>query len=160
MGLLEVGRIGKPHGLRGEVTVALTTTEAVRVAPGSVLVVDGRPLVVVASRPHQGRWIVAFEGMARREDADALVGSVLRAEALPDDHDPDALWVHELVGSEVVEADGTARGTVDAVQENPASDLLVLASGALVPLTFVVGRDDHGRVVVDVPPGLFELLDD
>lgn len=152
--------MGKPHGLRGEVTVVLTTTEVVRVAPGAVLVIDGRSLVVAASRPHQGRWIVAFEGMVRREDADGLVGSVLRAEPLPDDHDPGALWVHELVGAEVIEADGTPRGVVDAVQENPASDLLVLVSGALVPLTFVVGRDDHGRVVVDVPPGLFELLDD
>lgn len=156
--LLEVGRVDKPHGLKGEVVVTLTTTEQVRVAVGSTLVVGERPMVVVGSKPLQHRWIVAFEGVARREEAEALAGSVLRAEALDDD-DPDALWVHELVGAAVVEADGTARGTVEAVQENPASDLLVLDTGALVPLRFVTGRDDEGRVVVDVPAGLFELLE-
>jgi 16S rRNA processing protein RimM len=84
---------------------------------------------------------------------------VLRAEA-PADTDPDDLWVHELVGAAVVEADGTERGVVEAVQDNPASDLLVLDSGALVPLRFVTGRDPEGRVVVEVPAGLFELLDE
>ena len=102
---------------------------------------------------------MAFAGCERREDADVLVGKVLTGEAPVGDPDPDALWVHELVGSEVVEPDGTARGLVEAVQENPASDLLVLASGALVPLTFLVGRDDEGRLVVDVPAGLFELVE-
>lgn len=156
--LLEVGRVGKPHGLRGEVLVTLTSTETARVAPGSTLEIDDRTLVVASSRPHQGKWIVAFEGFGRREDADEIVGSVLRGESLPD-AGGDALWVHELIGSEVVETDGTGRGLVEAVQDNPASDLLVLASGALVPLTFLVGRDDEGRLVVDVPLGLFELVE-
>ena len=75
--------------------------------------------------------------------------------AAPAIEDPEALFVHDLVGSEVVEADGTCRGTVVAVQANPASDLLVLADGSLVPLRFVTGRDE-GRLVVEVPPGLFE----
>jgi 16S rRNA processing protein RimM len=157
--LLQVGRIDKPHGLKGEVVVTLTTTEAARVAVGSVLVVGDRPMAVVASKPLQHRWIVAFEGVGRREEAEALAGAVLRAEPLEDD-DPEALWVHELVGAAVVEADGTERGVVEAVQDNPASDLLVLDSGALVPLRFVTGRDADGRVVVEVPAGLFELLDD
>jgi 16S rRNA processing protein RimM len=159
--LLEVGRVGKPHGLRGEVVVTLTTTEDERVAPGSRLVAGERPLVVVASRSHQGKWIVAFDGLTRREDADAIVGSVLRAEPLErDPEEDDEWWVHEMVGAEVVEVDGTPRGTVEALQENPASDLLVLASGALVPLRFLVGRDPEGRLVVDVPAGLFELADE
>ena len=162
MNLLEVGRVGKPHGLRGEVLVTLTTTEDERVAPGSHLMAGDRPLVVVSSRPHQGKWIVAFDGLLRREDADVIVGSVLRAEPL--EHGPETdtaeWWVHELVGTEVVEVDGTHRGRVEALQENPASDLLVLASGALVPLRFLIGRDDDGQLVVDVPAGLFELVDD
>ena len=73
--------------------------------------------------------------------------------------DPAVLWVHELVGATVSEADGTPRGTVVAVLENPASDLLELDSGALVPLTFLVSQAD-GALVVDVPDGLFELADD
>jgi 16S rRNA processing protein RimM len=68
--------------------------------------------------------------------------------------------VHELIGSPVVEPDGTDRGVVQAVQDNPASDLLVLDTGALVPLRFLEGRDEQGRLVVDVPDGLFELLDE
>jgi 16S rRNA processing protein RimM len=157
-GLLEVGKVDKPHGLKGEVVVTLTTTEASRVAVGSRLFAGERVLVVEASKPLQHRWIVAFGGMSSREDAETLAGAVLSAE--PIDDDPDALWVHEVVGLDVVETDGTGRGRVQAVQENPASDLLVLDSGALVPMRFVTGRDDAGRLVVDVPAGLFELVEE
>ncbi len=163
MNLLEVGRIDKPHGLRGDVVVTLTTTETVRVAHGSRLWAGDRQLVVAASRPHQHRFIVTFEGVLSREDAEALAWTPLRAEPLDDadsDTDDEELWVHRLVGSAVVEPDGTDRGTVEAVQDNPASDLLVLDTGALVPLRFLVGRDDQDRLVVDVPVGLFELLDE
>jgi 16S rRNA processing protein RimM len=156
--LLEVGRVDKPHGLRGEVVVTLTTTETSRVSVGSRLFAGERVLTVEGSKPLQHRWIVAFEGMFSREDAEALAGAVLSAE--PIDDDPEALWVHEVVGLGVVEADGTDRGRVEAVQENPASDLLVLDSGALVPMRFVTGSDDAGRLVVDVPDGLFELIEE
>ena len=158
--MLEVGHVDKPHGLRGDVVVTLTTTESTRLAPGTVLHGAGRSLVVDWSRPHQHRWVVHFEGVVGREGAEALAGTTLSAEALTDDDDPDALWVHELVGCAVVEPDGTERGTVEAVQDNPASDLLVLDSGALVPLRFVAGPPVEGRLVVEVPPGLFELLDE
>jgi 16S rRNA processing protein RimM len=157
--LLEVGRIDKAQGLRGEVVVTLTTTETSRLAPGSELVAGDRPVVVAESRPHQHRWVVRFEGVGTREQAEELARAVLRAEA-PAETDPDDLWVHELVGTAVIEADGTERGRIEAVQDNPASDLLVLDSGALVPLRFVTGRDADGRVVVEVPPGLFELVDE
>lgn len=156
--LLEVGRIDKPHGIRGDVVVALTTTESSRVDPGMTLTTPaGERLRIVASRPHQHRWIVTFDGVEGRSAAEALAGTRLLAEPLDDD--PDALWVHELIGSSVVEVDGTARGAVVAVQDNPASDLLVLDTGALVPLRFVTGRDADGRIVVDVPEGLFDLFD-
>jgi len=159
MTLLEVGKVDKPHGLRGEVVVTLTTTEHSRVAKGSRLFAGERELVVESSKPLQHRWIVEFAGMWSREDADVLAGSVLRAEA-PDDTDPDELWVHEVVGLQVVETDGTVRGAVEAVQANPASDLLVLDTGALVPMRFVTGRDDDGRLVVEVPVGLFDLVEE
>ncbi len=159
MTLLEVGRIDKAQGLRGEVVVTLTTTETTRLDPGSELVAGDRPVVVAESRPHQHRWVVRFEGVTRREEAEELARAVLWAEA-PDATDPDDLWVHELIGSAVIEPDGTERGVVDAVQDNPASDLLVLDTGALVPLRFLVGRDEAGRLVVDVPAGLFDLLDE
>ena len=97
---------------------------------------------------------MTFEGTSTREAAEALRGTVLLAEPIEDEG---ALWVHELVGAQVVESDGTDRGVVEAVQANPAADLLVLDSGALVPVVFVVDGPTDGVVTVEVPPGLFEL---
>jgi 16S rRNA processing protein RimM len=165
--LLEVGRIARPHGLLGEVVVTLITNRTERFAPGAQLTCElapgaaasppgassiSRVLEVRRSRPFQERYLVEFEGVHTREAADELRGALLLAPAVDD---PDALFVHELVGSEVVEVDGTGHGTVLAVQANPASDLLVMDDGNLVPLRFVVGREE-GRLVVDVPAGLFE----
>jgi 16S rRNA processing protein RimM len=153
--LLEVARIVKPHGIRGEVIVALLTDRAERVEPGVVLVgaADHRQFEIVTSRPHQGRYIVTFAGVADRTDAESLRGTLLLAEPLDD---PDALWVHDLVGAELVDAAGVSHGTVESVQENPAADLLVLTDGRLVPVNFVVSHEP-GRVVVDAPEGLFDL---
>ncbi|MCU1344607.1 MAG: rRNA processing protein RimM, partial [Acidimicrobiia bacterium] len=92
---LEVGRIGRPHGLRGEVMVDLVTDRHERVAPGSVLYAATAVLTVVSARPHSRRWIVVFEGYGSREAIEPLVGQVVSAEALDD---PDALWVHDLIG--------------------------------------------------------------
>jgi 16S rRNA processing protein RimM len=150
--MLEVGRIVKPHGLRGDVIVDLVTNRTERLDPGTVLDGGDRTFEVVRASQHKGRWIVTFHGVNSIEEAEALREVVLRAEPLDD---PDALWVHELLGASVVERDGTARGTVTAVQANPASDLLVLDTGALVPLRFVV-EHSPGRVVVDAPEGLFD----
>ena len=71
--------------------------------------------------------------------------------------DDDALWVHELIGARVVEAAGTDRGVCVAVIDNPAHDLLELASGALVPVPFVVSFAD-GVITIDPPDGLFDEL--
>jgi len=152
---LEVGRIGRAHGLRGEVLVQLTSDyPEVRLAPGSRLRAGDREVVVRSARPHQDRWIVVLEGVATREGAQALTGRTLTAEAF---EDADAFWVHDLVGSEVVEATtGIARGRVRSVVANPAHDLLELESGVLVPMVFVVSCSD-GTTVIDPPAGLFEL---
>jgi 16S rRNA processing protein RimM len=151
--MLEVGRVVKPHGLRGEVAVEVVTNRPEqRFAAGSVLMSDRGPLEVVSGRPHQGRWLVTFVGVHDRNEAEALRGLVLRAEPLEEEG---ALWVHELIGAEVVGVDGRNYGLVEAVEANPASDLLVLAGERLVPLVFVV-RQQPGRVVIDPPPGLLD----
>jgi len=153
---LEVGRIDRAHGLRGEVVVALTTDREERVAPGSVLWAGAVALTVLASRAHQGRWIVAFGGVGDRDAADALRGLALSAEPL--DAQDGTIWVHELVGATAVLVDGTTVGTVIEVQANPAHDLLVLDSGALVPAVFVTDTSALPvRVVLDPPEGLFDL---
>jgi 16S rRNA processing protein RimM len=154
--LLEVGRIAKAHGLVGEVVVELISNRPERLHSGEVFVArrnghDERELIVESTRPHQGRHLVRFEGIGRREAAEALRGLVLFGEPIADD---DALFVHDLIGSVVISADGTARGTVTAVLSNPASDLLVIDEGVLCPLTFVVAHEP-GRVTVDAPEGIF-----
>jgi 16S rRNA processing protein RimM len=151
--LLEVGRIVKPHGIRGEVIVDLVTNRTERVAVGSVLATPSGSLEVERSSPHQGRWIVAFAGVEDRNQAETLRGTPLSAE--PIDDDEGELWVHELIGAEVVDVAGRAHGRVASVEANPASDLLVLGDGRLVPLVFVV-ESSANRVVVDVPAGLLD----
>lgn len=152
--LLDVGRITKAHGVRGDVLVALTSDRTSRLDPGSVLHTERGELTVVSSSRHHDRWIVHFEGIDDRAVAEAWRGVVLRAEPIEDDED--ALWVHELIGATVVLPDGTPVGTVTEVQSNPASDLLVLDGGALVPIVFV---SEHvaGRVTIDPPEGLLDL---
>ncbi|HUP68286.1 MAG TPA: ribosome maturation factor RimM [Acidimicrobiales bacterium] len=150
--VLEVGRVAKPHGLAGEVIVALVTNRPERLAPGSVLTTPAGELTVKSSSPHQGRWIVRFAGVSGREAAEALRGTVLSAPALDD---PEELWVHELVGCEVVDVGGRPYGPVIEVEANPASDLLVLEGGGLVPLRFVVSHEAEARrIVIDPPEGL------
>ena len=131
----------------------LTTDRTERVEPGAVLQSKRGPMTVVSSRPHQRDWIVLFEGVPDRNAAEELRGLKLLAEPLDD---PDALWVHELVGAVVVDAEGVERGRVTALEPNPASDLLVLDTGHLVPLRFVTDRAE-GRVTIDPPAGLFDL---
>lgn len=148
--LLEVGRIIRAHGLRGEVVVKLLTDRHERLAVGSVLQGPRGPLEVLSSRPHQGGFLVVFAGVVGRDAAEGLRGAVLSAPPLDD---PDTWWVHELIGAEVVGVDGTGHGSVVAVEANPASDLLVLEGGGLVPLRFVT-EHSSGRLVIDPPEGL------
>ena len=152
-GLLEVGRIGRAHGVRGDVFVTLTTDRVERLAIGSRLKAGDRWLTVTAASRSNDRWRVHFEGVDDRDSAEALSRTVLAAEPI---EDPDALWVHQLIGAEVIEATGTARGRCVAVIDNPAADLLELESGALVPAAFVVSVAE-GVVTIDPPEGLFEL---
>lgn len=156
-GELEVGRIGRPHGVHGEVAVTFTSNRPERHQPGASLRAGDRTLVVAAARPHQGRWLLRFEGVDDRTAAEALRGVVLRAPALTGDVlDDGEYWVHELVGARVVTPDGRALGTVTAVEANPAHDQLVLDGGELVPMVFVTDHRDR-ELVVDVPDGLFDL---
>jgi 16S rRNA processing protein RimM len=152
--LLEVGEVVRPHGLSGSVVVRLVTDQLERLAPGSALETDRGALVVRRARALKaGRYVVWFDGVATVEGAEALRGTVLRSAPVERDG---ALWVDELVGATARGADGTELGVVVAVEANPASDLLVLDTGTLVPARFVVGVVRDGVVTVDVPEGLVE----
>jgi 16S rRNA processing protein RimM len=152
---LEVGRVGRVHGLRGEVHVVAVTNRPERFAPGSRLFVGDRELVVASARPSGSGWVVQFAGVVDRTGAEALRGSIVSGVAVADAPEGE-LWVHEVIGAEVRDRAGTRIGVVDAVQANPAHDLLVLDTGALVPMVFVV-EQAPGVVVVDLPDGLLDL---
>lgn len=164
---MEVGRIERVHGLRGEVVVGLVTNMvSARTEPGAELLVGSDWLTVATARPHKNKWLVRFDGVSDREGAEALRGRTLRAHALPADAvaggeaeggfaTETVAFVHELIGRTVIDQDGRDHGPVAAVVENPAADLLELANGRLVPLAFYQHHDDRSVTVV-VPPGLLD----
>lgn len=167
---IEVGRVVKPHGVRGEVAVHLLTDRPeVRFAPGAAVVLAGELTSVAAARPHHGRWLVRFDGVADRATAEGLRGAAVHAEPLPGDDDTDTFWVHELVGMTVVTEQSQDLGDVLAVVELPPAagyDLLEVAHPdghtwflpAADDLVEVVEADDGDLVlvVVDPPAGLWD----
>lgn len=124
-----------------------------RLQVGATLSSDVGDLHIAASRPHQGRHVVRFEGVDSRDAAETLRDVELRAAPM---HVEGALWVHELVGARVVTVTGRGIGTVVDVEPNPASDLLVLEGGALVPVRFVTAFEPRVLVTVDIPDGLVD----
>jgi len=158
VGLLEIGRVVRPHGLRGEVVVELVTNRLERLAPGTELVLAAaggngeRPVVVESAHPHSRRYLVRFVGVDGVDAAEGLRNGLLLAPAV---EDPGAFFVHDLIGKTVLDQDGTVRGLVTSVQDNPASDLLVLDDGQLVPVRFVL-EVSGSEIRVEVPEGLFD----
>ena len=167
-----VGRIGKPHGIRGEVTLDVRTDEPDRrFAPGTTLRAeapagaDRRPasLTVAGARWHQSTLLVTFEELADRNAAEAARGTVLHATIGPDDmpEDPDEYYDHQLVGLDVVDLDGTHLGQVKALVHGSAQDLLTVRTpdgrDTLVPFVSALVPEvdlDAGRIVVADRPGL------
>ena len=151
---LEVGRIIKAHGLKGDVLVDLWTDRTERLDVGSILDTDRGPLTVESAAAHQNVFRVRFDRIRDRDEADRWRGVVLSAERLDDAGD--VIWIDQLYGATVYDRAGEVRGVVVEVEANPASDLLVLDTGALVPLTFVTNVEPGVRIDLDEPDGLFE----
>lgn len=162
--LLTVARVGRAHGLKGEVALDLRTDDPEgRLAVGAVLATEpaaAGPLTLTRARVHQGRWLVTFAEAADRTAAEALRGTALVVEADASDEE-DAWYPHELEGLRAELGDGTLVGTVVALEHLPAQDaLLVEETGGqrtlvpfvreIVPVVDVPG----GRVVLDPPGGL------
>ena len=152
--LREVGRIGRAHGIRGQVYVDLLTDRDERLAVGARLLAGDTWLTVAAARSAGSRWLVQFVGCNDRNAAEALAGTTLFADPLPDS--VDGRYVHQLIGAQVVGLTGEVFGQCVAVVANPAHDLLELADGSLVPTVFIRSVDD-GRIVIEPPQGLFDL---
>jgi 16S rRNA processing protein RimM len=167
---LVVGQIVRPHGIRGEVVINVTTDEPdARYVVGSVLATDptsAGPLVIEEIRSHQGRLVIAFEGVLDRTAAEALRGVRLCVDsaAVAAPEDPDEFHDFQLIGLTAVNPAGETLGEVADVDHSPAADLLVLrrpdGGTALVPFikTMVPSVDlDAGRLVLTPPEGLFDL---
>lgn len=168
--LVVVGRIGRPHGIKGEVTVEVRTDlPERRFASGSVLVTEPArvgPLTVAAARWHSGRLLLSVAGVSDRNGAEALRGVVLSAE-VPDDEvaeDPEEFLDHQLRGLAVRTVEGAEVGVVDDVIHLPGQDLLGVrrpdGREALVPFVAEMVPEvdvDAGFLVIDPPPGLLDL---
>jgi 16S rRNA processing protein RimM len=158
-----VGRIGRPHGLRGEVTVLPESDDSTRFSPGATLTTDdGRRLVVVAVSQYRDKGlIVAFEGVSDRNQAEALRGAVVGAPASTRRSlDEGEFWPDDLVGLEAVDPDGAVLGAVAAVDFGSAQDRIVVRTidGRDVLVPFVddlVGDPSGGRIEIRDPGGLF-----
>lgn len=169
-----VARIGKPHGLRGEVTVQLHTDDPeTRLAVGNVIDTEARAgsgvprqLTIRSTRVHNGVWLVAFEEVPDRTGAEGLRGTRLLldadAAAQDDEQDDDAWYEDDLVGLAVHDPAGAVIGTVTGLEVGAAQDRLVveLTDGVTAYVPFVeeiVPEVSKDHVVVDAPPGLFDL---
>lgn len=166
---LVVARIGRAHGIKGEVTVEVRTDEPeLRLGPGAVLATEPAstgPLTVETGRVHSGRLLLRFAGVGDRTGAEALRNTLLIAEVDPQDmpEDPDEYYDHQLMDLDVVLTDGTEIGRITEITHLPSQDLFIVErpDGTEVMIPFVeeiVTEIDlvEQRAVIDPPPGLID----
>lgn len=156
-----VGTLGKPHGLRGELTVFLRTDEPERrFAPGASVEVGpgGRPMTVVSGRSHSGTWLLVLDGVTDRTAAETLRGAEVWAR-VPAGDVPDAegeFYDRQLVGLGVRDSSGATIGRVASMLHHPGQDLLVVdAAGTERLVPFVAALVP----VVDVDAGFVQLAE-
>ncbi len=167
--LLVVGRVGRPHGIRGEVAVDVRTDDpGRRFASGCVLATQPEalgPLTVAGARPHAGGLIVSFSGITGRDEAQQLRGAwlVIDSADVPMPDDPDEFNDFQLIGLDVITVSGRHVGTVADVRHH-GQDLLVIrtepeAAEILVPFVAAIVPEVDvraGRVLIDPPQGLLD----
>jgi 16S rRNA processing protein RimM len=167
---LVVGRIGRPHGLRGEVTVEVRTDDPeLRFAPGATLATEptsAGPLTVVASWHHGSRLVLSLDGIGDRSAAERLRGTLLVVDVDPQESPPgqEEFFDHQLRGLEVCTVAGEPVGELHDVLHLPGQDVLVVrrpdGREALVPFVAAMVPQvdlDAGRVLIDPPPGLLDV---
>ena len=175
-----IGEIVKPHGIRGELSVASHACSPSFFAPGAALGLrrPGKPgdseaqappirpvrwVTVLSSRPHQGRVLVTLDGVGDRDAAEKLRGLEVVVEALPELPE-DEVYLHQIVGFDAVLPDGSNVGVLTGFLDAPGQDLWVIRSPEGKEILFpahdasVIEIDTEARrVVIDPPPGLLEL---
>ncbi|MGW7545559.1 ribosome maturation factor RimM [Streptomyces sp. NPDC054770] len=166
---LVVARIGRAHGIKGEVTVEVRTDEPeLRLAPGAVLATDPAstgPLTIETGRVHSGRLLLRFAGVKDRTGAEALRNTLLIAEIDPEElpEGEDEYYDHQLMDLDVVTADGTEVGRITEISHLPSQDLFIVerpdGSEVMIPFVeeIVVEIDlEEQKAVITPPPGLID----
>ncbi|MGW1894966.1 ribosome maturation factor RimM [Streptomyces sp. NPDC002004] len=166
---LVVARIGRAHGIKGEVTVEVRTDEPeLRLAPGAVLATDPAsrgPLTIETGRVHSGRLLLRFEGVRDRTAAEALRNTLLIAEVDPKERpeEPDEYYDHQLMDLDVVTEDGIEVGRITEISHLPSQDLFVVerpdGSEVFIPFVEEIVTEidlEEQRAVIVPPPGLID----
>ncbi|SEC40110.1 16S rRNA processing protein RimM [Streptomyces sp. 2131.1] len=166
---LVVARIGRAHGIKGEVTVEVRTDEPeLRLAPGAVLATEpatAGPLTIETGRVHSGRLLLRFEGVKDRTAAEALRNTLLIADVDPAElpEDPEEFYDHQLMDLDVVLADGTEIGRITEITHLPSQDLFIVerpdGSEVMIPFVEEIVTEidlEEQRAVITPPPGLID----
>ncbi|MFJ5079126.1 ribosome maturation factor RimM [Streptomyces sp. NPDC088553] len=166
---LVVARIGRAHGIKGEVTVEVRTDEPeLRLGPGAVLRTDpasAGPLTIETGRVHSGRLLLRFEGVRDRNAAEALRNILLIAEVDPTEmpEEEDEYYDHQLMDLDVVLADGTEIGRITEISHLPSQDLFIVerpdGTELMIPFVESIVTEidlEEQRAVIDPPPGLID----
>lgn len=172
-----IGRIGRPHGVGGEVVVKVRTDEPERrFVEGASIVAererDGirRSLILESMRPQNDDLLVCFAGIGDRTAAEDIGGSLLMAQVPMADRpdDADEFYDHQLIGLAAVGADGTPIGEVREVMHFPLQDALAVIDAGGRELLFpfvaeivtdvrITDANGPGRVTIAAPEGLLDL---
>ncbi|MGV9348510.1 ribosome maturation factor RimM [Streptomyces spiralis] len=166
---LVVARIGRAHGIKGEVTVEVRTDEPeLRLAPGAVLATDpasAGPLTIETGRVHSGRLLLRFEGVGDRNAAEALRNTLLIAEVDPDElpEEEDEYYDHQLIDLDVVTEDGETVGRISEISHLPSQDLFIVerpdGTEVMIPFVAEIVTEidlEEQRAVIAPPPGLID----
>ncbi|MYR29733.1 MULTISPECIES: ribosome maturation factor RimM [unclassified Streptomyces] len=167
---LVVARIGRAHGIKGEVTVEVRTDEPeLRLPPGAVLATDppgAGPLTIEQGRVHSGRLLLRFAGVKDRTAAEALRNTLLIAEIDPEEvpEDPEEFYDYQLMDLDVVTEDGQEIGRITEISHLPSQDLFIVerpdGSEVMIPFVEEIVTEidlDEQRAVINPPPGLLDL---
>ncbi|RFC72051.1 ribosome maturation factor RimM [Streptomyces sp. AcE210] len=166
---LVVARIGRAHGIKGEVTVEVRTDEPeLRLGPGAVLATDPAstgPLTIETGRVHSGRLLLRFEGVRDRTAAEALRNTLLIANVDPEElpEDEDEYYDHQLMDLDVVTTDGVEVGRITEISHLPSQDLFIVerpdGSEVMIPFVEEIVTEidlEEQRAIIDPPPGLID----
>ncbi|MGW0908107.1 ribosome maturation factor RimM [Streptomyces sp. NPDC002853] len=166
---LVVARIGRAHGIKGEVTVEVRTDEPeLRLGPGAVLATDPAstgPLTIETGRVHSGRLLLRFEGVRDRTGAEALRNTLLIAEVDPEElpEDEDEYYDHQLMDLDIVTKEGLEVGRITEISHLPSQDLFIVerpdGSEVMIPFVESIVTEidlEEQRAIIDPPPGLID----